>query len=355
MSKKVNVLTSFLVILSMVLIAVLSGCGNKADNDTTNKDAETPKAETPSAETPKPAEGKTMKLTFAMDLSPTDSWTQASKKFAEIVKEKTNGRIEITVHDSATLGPQRQALEGILAGTVHGTMATEPLSYWVEDINLYGIPYLFRDQAHLDKFLASDAGTELHQKLIDKGFRPITYFNRPPRQVTSNKPINSIADMKGLKIRVPESSTAPAAFKAMGAAPVTMNFAELYSSLETGVLDAQENPLTSIFFNKLHEVQDHLAYTNHQYQVGYMIFSEKTYQSLSDEDKKIIDEAAQEAKKFESDMIQEIMKTIEGDLEKAGVTFTHPDIKPFAEAAKGAYSGYTPLMQDWIKKIQAIQ
>lgn len=292
------------------------------------------------------------KLIFAMDLSPNDAWTRAARFFAETVKEKSDGRIAITVHDSGTLGAQRQALEGILAGVVHGTMATEPLSYWVEDINLYGIPYLFDDQDHLSRFLESPSGQELHQKLIDAGFRPITYFNRPPRHITSNKPIESLADLKGLKIRVPESATAPAAFRAMGASPVTMNFSELYSALETGVLDAQENPLTSTFFNKLHEVQKNIAYTSHQYQVGYMIFSEKTFQAMSESDRTIVLDAAKAAKDYEAGLIADVMKSIEGDLSAAGVTFTYPDVSAFATAAAEAYSSYSPLMQDWIKKVQ---
>ena len=340
-------------IVSMLFVMVLTGCG-------TNNNGPTETTSPANTASPTNAEGpannqKEIKLTFALDLSKTDSWTQAARKFAEVVEAKSDGRIKVSVHDSGTLGAQRQLLEGILAGTVHGTMATEPLSYWVEDMGLYGIPYLFRDQKHLDDFLKSDAGAELHKKLSDVGFRPLTYYHRPPRHITSNKPINSIDDLKGLKIRVPESPTAPAAFKAMGATPITMNFAELYSALETGVVDGEENPITSVFFNKLHEVQKYLAYTSHQYQVGYMIFSEKMYQSLSDADKKILDDAAAEAQQFESDLIQGLMKTIEADMKAAGVTFTNPDVAPFAKAAKTAYSGYPDLMKQWITKIEAIK
>lgn len=343
MRKKVSKkLTSSFVMISLFAAAVLAGCGNQNAGNTLES--------TPSQET-----AKSMKLTFALDQSPTDSWTKAARKFAELVKERSNNRIEISVHDSGTLGAQRQALEGILAGTIHGTVTLEPLSYWVEDVGLYGVPYLFRDQNHLDKFLAGEHGKELHQKMTEKGFRPITYFKRPSRNVTSNKPINNLEDMKGLKIRVPETPTAPAAFKAMGASPITMNFAELYSALETKVIDAQENPLPTIYANKIHEVQSHLAFTNHQYQVAYFVMSEKTYQELSVEDKKMFDEVAQEVMAFESAIIEEDMKKIETELKAAGVTFTYPDNKPFAEAAKGAYSGYTPLMQEWITKIQGIQ
>ncbi|MBP1155755.1 MULTISPECIES: TRAP transporter substrate-binding protein [unclassified Paenibacillus] len=329
------------VFISLVLV-LLAGCGSnpsqgdvKTDNGTSNN-------------------VQTKKLTFALDQSPSDSWSQATRKFADLVKEKTQGSITIQVHDSGTLGAQRQALEGILAGTIHGTVTLEPVSYWVEDIGIYGIPYLFRDQSHLDQFLASKSGDELHQKMTDAGFRPMTYFKRPPRHITSNKPINTLADLKGLKIRVPETPTAPPAFKAMGAAPVAMPFSEVYSALDTHVIDGQENPLPTTFSNKFQEVQKYVALTGHQYQVAYLVLSDKIYASLTDAEKKAIDEAAKEAQQFESETVDKNMKTIEADMIKAGVTFTKPDTKPFAEAAQTAYSGYSKLMQDWIQKIQSL-
>lgn len=336
------------VFISLALMVMLAGCGTNAPQGEV-------KTNNGNTEAPKTTEVKTKKLTFALDQSPADSWTQATKKFAELVKEKTKGSITINVHDSGTLGAQRQALEGILAGTIHGTVTLEPVSYWVEDIGMYGIPYLFQDQQHLDKFLASKPGEELHQKMTTAGFRPLTYFKRPPRHLSSNKPINTLADLKGLKIRVPETPTAPQAFKAMGAAPVAMPFSEVYSALDTHVIDGQENPLPTMFSNKFQEVQKYVALTAHQYQVAYLVISDKIYTSLTEDEKKAIQEASQQVQQFESEMVEKNMKTIEADMVKAGVTFTKPDTKPFAEAAQTAYSGYSKLMQDWIQKVQSLK
>lgn len=332
-----NIKKMGVILLVSILAFVIAGCGPKKENNNA------------------PASNNPIKLTFAFDQSPSDTWTQAARKFAELVEQKTDGAISITVHDSGTLGSQRQALEAILAGTVHGTATLEPISYWVEDVGIYGIPYLFRDQAHLDQFLNGDLGAELHQKMIDKGFRPIMIFKRPPRLISSGKPIENLQDLNGMKIRVPESPTAPPAFKAMGAAPVTMAFSEVYSALETSVIDGQENPITTFHSNRFYEVQKYIAHTNHQFQVGYVIFSESAFASLSDEHKKALTEAAKEAEQFEADLIANDMNTIENDLTEAGVTFTHPDLASFSEAAKSAYSGYNSLMQDWVQKIQNLQ
>lgn len=335
----------------LAAMVFMTACGSQSA-----KESESPQASQSGQQTETAANnGKKIKLRFALDQSPTDSWTLATQKFAELVSEKTNGQITVDVHHSGSLGAQRQILEGMLAGTIDGTVTLEPATYWVKDIGLFGIPYLFENQEHLDKFLAGQYGEELNQKMTDAGFRPITYFKRPPRQITSNKPINSLADLKGLKIRVPETPTMPPAFKAMGANPVSMNFSELYTALETGVVDGQENPLPTIYANKFHEVQKYVAYTNHQYAIVYLVISDKVFNSLSEDQKKAILEAAQEAQKYESELTENNMKTIEEDMKKAGVTFTNPDVKEFAAAAKTAYAGYDSLMQDWIKKVQSVK
>lgn len=299
--------------------------------------------------------GEKKELIFALDQGERDTWVRATQKFAELVEEKTDGSIEISVHHSGTLGSQRAVLEGILNGTMHGAVSLEPLSYWVEEINLYGIPYLFEDQAHLEEFLASEHGKEIEEKLIENEFRPLGVFNRPPRQVTSNVAINSLEDLQGLTIRVPETDTAPVAFKAMGAAPTAMPLSELYNALETGTIDAQENPITTIFANNLHEVQNHFAYTNHQYQPVYFIIGEEVYQTLTDEEKKAVEEAMEETIAYEAEILAEDMETAKQEMEEYGVTFTEPDVSEFRVAAQAAYASFDDLMKEWIEKVQGLR
>lgn len=327
----------YLMILMFVAIVVLAACG---DDEVSGGDSQR-------------VEKK--ELIFALDQGERDTWVKAAQKFAELLGEKTEGSIVADVHHSGTLGSQREALEGILNGTIHGTVTLEPLSYWVEEVNLYGIPYLFEDEAHLEEFLSSEYGEELHQKMIDNNFRPIGYFKRPPRQITSNVPINSLEDLQGLTIRVPETDTAPPAFQAMGASPTAMPFSDLYNALETGTIDAQENPITTIYTNNLHEVQSHFAYTNHQYQVGYFIFSEETYQSLTDEEQEAFDEAVEEMIEYEADLLAKDMETTKNEMVEYGITFTEPDVTEFREAAQEAYTGYDDLMKEWIEKIQSLR
>ncbi|GAE27742.1 TRAP-type C4-dicarboxylate transport system [Halalkalibacter wakoensis JCM 9140] len=350
--RKTSLWVSLICLFTLLLLTACGGSSSESSStdpsqpstESTNEDAAT---------TEDIADAK--KIVFSLDLPPTDTWSLATKEFADLVEEKTNGSIVVEVFDSAALGSQREALEGMLVGTVDGTVSLEPVSYWVEDIGLFGIPYLFESENHLETFLENEYGQELDQKMIDAGFRPLTYFMRAPRQISSNTPINSVDDLNGLQIRVPETPTAPPAFEEMGARVVTLPFGEVYSALQQNVIDAQENPLTLITANKFYEVQDYIAMTNHQYQAAYLLLSENTYQSLTPEEREAIEEAAEETKGFESALLTERIESAVEELENAGVTFTEPELNDFSDAASRAYSGYDLLMQEWIKKIQEIK
>lgn len=295
---------------------------------------------------------KVTTLTISMDLPPTNDWVMSYKKFAEDVKAKTNGAIDVQVYDSAALGTQREALEGMLVGTMNGTVALEPLAYWIRDIDIFSIPYLFEDQAHLQRFLDGPLGKELEDKIVATGFRPITYFMRPPRQITSKRAINSVADLAGLKIRVPETKAGPAAFEAMGAKPVTMPYSEVYSALEQGVIEAQENPLNQIISSRFYEVQPFVALTNHQYQIAYMLLDERTFAAFDDATKKIIYECAADAKEYNDELVKQQLDECMQILQDNKITITRPNNAEFAAKAKEAYKGFEPLMQEWVAKIQ---
>lgn len=334
---------SKLFLLVLVFATILAACGGGGETGSSDGGSQSG------------GSTETKNLIFALDQGPTDTWVRATEEFARLVEEKTDGSVKIAVHHSGTLGSQRELLEGILSGTVDGAVTLEPLSYWVEEINLFGIPYLFDDQEHLDSLMASEDGEELNQKITEAGFHPLTYFDRPPRQITSNKEINTLEDLSGLRIRVPETATAPPAFEAMGAAPTAMAFSELYNALDQGVIDAQENPIPTIYSNNLHEVQEYLAFTNHSYQPVYLVIGEEAYNSLTDEEKEAVNEAAEETKQYEKEILAEDIEGMRSAMEESGMTFTEPDTAEFSEAAQQAYSGYDPLMQEWIQRIQDLK
>lgn len=331
-----------LTIIFASMLGILVACGEKENDD---EDAAENGGES----------SEVTEISFSMDQPSSHIWVEAMNEFANIAMEKTDGSLDITIHDSASVGSQREALEGMQVGTMGGTVSVEPISGFVPEIGIYGVPYLFEDEDHLVRFLESDSGEELDNLMIDQGFKPLTYFVRDPRQISSNKEISSLEDLNGMNIRVPESPTAPEAFEAMGSRVVTMPIAEVYSALEQNVIDGQENPITQIHSDGFYEVQDYITISNHQYQAGYLLISDDIYQNLSEDEQTALLEAAEEAKAYESELLQEQVDEAYAELEEAGIEFNEPDTEEFSNAASEAYETYDEVIQEWIEKVQAEQ
>ena len=300
-------------------------------------------------------EAPVKKWVFSSELPTAHMYNKAYNKFADELKDLSDGRLTMEVFDSSSIASAREALEGIKIGTIHATGVLEAMSFYVPEMEMMGIPYLFRDMDHVEKFMASPAGLEFQQRMIDAGFRPVAYFLRTSRQLTSNKRIASLANLRGVKLRVPETSTGPAAWNAMGAKTVTMPFGEVFSALQQNVIDAQENTIDQIVSSKFHEVQKYVSMTNHQFQASFVVFSEKEWQSLTEADRQIVQEAADRAKIYETELRIKETKEAEDFLKEYGTEILYPDTDELAKAASIAYKGYNKLMQEWIEKVQNVK
>jgi len=312
-----------------VLLVTIVGCGggNGAQGGTDNGGAAT--------------SGETVKLRLGHITGESDAWHQGALKFAELVKEKSNGTVEVEVFPSSTLGNDRDLIEGMQLGSVDFALVAGVLSNFYQPFSILELPYLFRDQAHLEKVLYGDVGTQLKQDLLDNAqVRGLEFWVRGPRELTANKEIKSVEDLKGLKIRVPEIPASIAAWEAMGATPTPMAFGEVYSSLQTGVIDAQENPLAFIESNKLREVQDYVMMTNHVYGYVLLAMSDLTYQKLSEEQRKAVEEAAKEATEFENNLVAEQEAQLLEKFKAEGTTVVELDTAPFMEKAKTVHGEF---------------
>ena len=179
------------------------------------------------------------------------------------------------------------------------------------------------------------------------------------RNVTSNKPINTPADLKGFKIRTPQSPAQIETFKALGAIPTPMSFSELYGALQQGVVDGQENPLENILNGKLFEVQKYCAFTRHIYNFAYVLISEKFWNSLSKDDQKLMAEEIKKGCFWQMDYLTGKEKEMEQLLKDKGMQFTNPDRDAFRKAAAAAYESdfvkkMEPRSAEIIKKIREI-
>ncbi|WP_319483222.1 DctP family TRAP transporter solute-binding subunit [uncultured Cohaesibacter sp.] len=216
--------------------------------------------------------------------------------FAKLVNEKSNGSIEVKVFPSSQLGGQKDLIEGMVFGAVDmALVGTAVLGQFQPQISIFDLPFLFKDREHAYKSLDS-VGLELGAKLEGRGIKLLGYMENGIRHMTNNvRPITEPADMKGLKIRIMTNKVFVEMMKSLGASPTPMALSELYSAMQQGTVDGQENPSAHIYTKRFYEVQKYASKTAHAYSPEPMIISMISWAKLNDEQKAIIQDAAKEA------------------------------------------------------------
>lgn len=272
--------------------------------------------------------------------SESHSFHLAMKKFGEILEQKAPGAFKVSIFPQARLGSEREMQEQLTLGSLEMTV-TGVLGIFEPNMTLLELPFLFRDRAHIQKAQSSEAVQKLVSTLPAKGVRLIGFVENGFRNITNNvRPITKPEDVKGLKIRTPENLAQVETFKALSASPTPMPFSELYAALRQGVVDGQENPLQNIHDGKLFEVQKHLALTGHIYNSAYVIVSEQFFQRMKPEHRKAVEEAAQEAGRWQFDYIAKKDQELLDLLKKAGMQVTEADQEAFRKATAPAYDAF---------------
>jgi len=264
-------------------------------------------------------------------------WHKASMKFAEEVAVLTDGRIEVLVFPNESLGKEMDLINGMQLGTADLTISGESLQNWAPMAALLAIPYGYKSLEHMDSVAGGEVGQQIEAQIIDKAqVRPIAYFARGPRNLTSKRPIESPGDLDGLKLRVPNVPLFVDVWKSLGAQPTPMAFSEVFTSLQNGTIDAQENPLALIKSANFNEVQSYVNLTEHVRSWIYLVISEGTWAKLSDADKEAVIEAASRAQAFEREMFLADEEKLAAELQEKGMTFVEVDGAAFASQAKDA-------------------
>lgn len=270
-----------------------------------------------------------------------DLWQLGALKFAELVDAKTKGEVQVKVFPNSTIGNDRDMAEGMQIGSVDFALIAGVLGNFEPSIQIMELPYLFKDETHLRKVMYGPIGDQLLDKLLKSSdIRGLAFWERGPRQLTTNKPINSLSDIKGLKIRVPEIPPIIAAWKAMGTNPTPMAWGEVYTGLQQNVIEAQENPVPFIHAGKIYEVQKYIAMTNHKYEYVLIAMSNKAWLKLNPEQQKAVKEAADEATKYENKLVFEKSDNLLKDLQAKGMKVTKPDTTEWAKQARTVHKQF---------------
>lgn len=224
-----------------------------------------------------------------------------AERFAELVGKKSGGKLVVKLYPGGTLGGDIQVVSSLQGGTIDlSVMVPGALVGQSKEFGVFDLPFLFKDAREADAVLDGAFGKKLLERLPEKGLVGLGYWDHGFRNMTtSKKAIVSADDFQGLKIRVLQIPIYIDMMKALGANPLPLPFPELYGALESGTVDGQENPLTSIVGSKLHEAQKFLSITRHSYNPLVVLASKKSWDKLSEEDRKVLLEAANEAKSYQ--------------------------------------------------------
>lgn len=342
-------------VMAAAMMLSLAACGGSSTSTTTAAAGETAAAEAESTEAAASSDEQvTIKLGHIQAES--DVWHLASEVLAEKAAEYSNGTINIEIYPNSTLGGDRDMAEGMQMGTVDMALIAGVLSNFDDSISLLEIPYIFHSDEEFEKIVYGDCGDEIAQNVLDSsGIRILDWWERGPRLITSSKPINSLADAKGLKIRLPEIKAMQEVFTAWGMAPTTMSWSEVYTSLSQGVIDAQENPIPFFYSGSIYEVNKYIADTKHKYEYVCVTMADSTWNKLSPAQQEALQKACDDATAYHNENVKKIAEDDLKDMEENhGVTVTEPDTSEFIAIADEVAPKYAESIgcTDLYNKIQ---
>ncbi|WP_188206745.1 DctP family TRAP transporter solute-binding subunit [Alkalibacillus aidingensis] len=294
-------------------------------------------------------------LRLAHSGSDSHQYHLASEKFQELVDEYTDGSVEIEIHGNATLGSEGDVVEQVMDGSVDMTTvaADSAIANTIPEMNVFGIPYLFDDEEHVYNTLDGEIGQELLELAADHNMKGLGYWEVGFRHITNDvNEINVPEDMTGLDIRVQPAPVWEEHMRALDASPTPVDFNELYSALDQGVVDGQENPLPTIDSMRFYEVQSHVALTSHTYTPAVVVMNDDVWGDFTSEEQEAIQQAVDETTEYHRDLLAQEEDEIIEKLENEGVTFTEPDREAFREATKDVKDELTDeVPQELIERI----
>lgn len=305
---------------------------------------------------------KAILLRFSTVASSKENTALGLESFKKEVETKTNGGIKVEIYYSGTLLADTQDIPAILKGNCE--MSISGATYFTEympELNVMNMGYLYKNYEHANMVLNGSIGKEVFQRIADKvGVLPLTayYFGARTINLRVDREIKQPSDLARIKLRVPTTDSFIFLGKALGANPVPLAYSELYTALQTGVVDGQDNPLSAIISNKLYEVTKSITLTNHMIDFNWAIIGVKFYKSLSPEYQKIVRDAMDNA----GEVITEANLKAETDavsfLEAKGIKIYKPDTSALRNAVLNAYLKNPSVTKGWdmdlYKKIQAL-
>ncbi len=357
------------ILAAAMAVTSLTACGGSGTETTAAGSAETEAAaggETEAAaegeEAAPAAEGATYTFRYA-ELNPDGHiMDECGDYFAQLVNEKSGGRINIQVFPAGQLGDEKTMYQTIQMGggaiDICRANTNSLVDFGAEKLTLFGLPFIFRDREHLWNVLNSEIGDEFKGELQEKGTGMVGlfYLDEGSRNFFTKEgiEIRTAEDLKGLKLRVPTTDLMSDTVAALGAQSTPISFSELYSALQTGTVDGAEQPHSGYYSNKYSEVAPNYSLTGHTYSPSIVIMAESAWNKLSDEDKAIIEEAAKETEEWNRTNIEQLDAELLEQIKAEGANVIEiEDKSSFIEATADVVAKYAAGYEDYYEQILA--
>jgi len=342
MNKKI---VSIIVCIALIA-AILAGCAGKGTTNSSSGESkkkvestEEKKEDKKEASNEKEAPKEAIVLKFGHVNSEQTSYHKGIVKFKEEVEKNSNGAIKVEVFPNSQLGNERDLIEGMQLGTIDcAFVATAPLASFVPEFAILDAPFLYRDSEHAFKVADGEIGQSLSKKLQEKqGISVMGFMDVGFRNIFSNKPVKTIEDLKGLKIRTMENKLHIESFRKLGALPTPMAYGEVFTALQQKTIDAAENAIQNVLNQKFYEVTKNVTKTGHFYCMTVICISDKSLNKIPNEMRPVIMEAAKVACKYQRELAAQDNQAAEDELKKLGVQFYEIDRNVLAEMVSSVY------------------
>lgn len=334
-----KLLLSFMVvIIATGAMFILAGCdGSNTDQGSTgNKD-------------------KKIVLRVGTTTAPDGHYVKGLEQFKEKVAKYSNDRVVVEIFHSSQLGNERDLIEGVSAGTLEMTLiSSAPLTNFSTDFMLFDLPFIITDRQKAYEFMDGDIGQKILATLEPKGIKGLGFWENGFRHITNDKkPIVHPADVKGLKIRTMENPVHQETFKQLGALPTPMAWGEVFTALQQGTIDGQENPLEIINSAKVYEVQKYISLTGHFYSPAVLLINKKLFDGFPKDIQDAILKAEKEARDWERNYSAERDNILVQELKDKGITVTEVDKAEWEKAVEAVYTKFEDKINpEYIKALK---
>ena len=298
-------------------------------------------------------------LRFGHVGAPGSLFALSAEKFAEIANEKLGDTAEVQVFGASQLGNDREMLQKLKLGQVDFSLPSSVMSSVSPEFGVFEMPYIIQDRDHIKQVEATMLEDVFQPAAEAQGYHILTFWENGFRHITNNvRPINTPEDLQGVKLRTPNGEWRVKMFQAYGANPTPMSFSDVFTALQTGVIDGQENPYAQIASAKFQEVQDYLSITGHVYTPGYVLVGKRQFESLDPEVQAALREAAQETQAYVYETAARLETELLDVIKAAGVEVNEADKAAFVAASQPIYDEFAGTVEggaELVERVNAVR